>query len=64
MEQMKMFMATSKYKIKYHFPKKIKKISNDKALFSQDGKSFTLEVGFLEYMDNPKILDIEVDLEE
>ncbi len=64
LEQMKMFMASSKYKINYHFPKKIKKISNEKALFSQDGKSFTLEVGFLEYMDNPKVLDIEVDLEE
>jgi len=64
LEQMKMFLASSKYKIKYHFPKKIKKISSDKALFSQDGKSFTLEVGFLEYMEDPKILDIEVELEK
>lgn len=64
LEQMKMFMASSKYKINYHFPKKIKKISNEKALFSQDGKSFTLEVGFLEYLDDPTVLDIEVDLED
>jgi len=51
--QMKMFLASSKYKINYHFPKKIKNISSEKALFSQDGKSFTLEVGFIEYMENP-----------
>ncbi|MFD2562701.1 hypothetical protein [Aquimarina rubra] len=63
-EQMKMFLASSKYKINYHFPKKIKKISSEKALFSQDGKSFTLEVGFLEYMENPKVLDVEVELEK
>lgn len=64
LEQMKMFLASSKYKINYHFPKKIKKISSDKALFSQDGKSFTLEVGFLEYMEDPRVLDLEVELEE
>ncbi|MDH7448442.1 hypothetical protein [Aquimarina sp. 2201CG14-23] len=64
LEQMKMFLASSKYKINYHFPKKIKKISSEKAMFSQDGKSFTLEVDFLEYMENPKILDVEVELEK
>ncbi|WP_378178129.1 hypothetical protein [Aquimarina sp. SS2-1] len=62
-EQMKMFLASSKYRINYHFPKKIKKISSEKAMFSQDGKSFTLEVGFLEFMENPKVLDIQVELE-
>ncbi|KAA1242830.1 hypothetical protein [Aquimarina sp. RZ0] len=64
LEQVKMFLANSRYKINYHFPKKIKNISSDKALFSQDGKSFTLEVGFLEYMENPKVLDVEVELEK
>lgn len=63
LEQMKMFLASSKYKIKYHFPRRIKKISSKEALFSQDGKSFTLEVGFIDYMENPKILDVEVELE-
>ncbi|WP_298309669.1 hypothetical protein [uncultured Aquimarina sp.] len=62
--QMKMFLASSKYKINYHFPKKIKKISSEKAMFSQDGKSFTLEVGFLEYMEDPTVLDVEVELEK
>ncbi|WP_405205274.1 hypothetical protein [Aquimarina sp. LLG6339-5] len=64
LEQMKMFLASSKYKINYHFPKKIKKISSEKAMFSQDGKSFTLEVGFLEYMEDPTVLDVEVELEK
>ncbi len=64
LEPMKMFLANSKYKLNYHFPKKIKKISSDKALFSQDGKSFTIEVDFMEYMENPKILDVEVELEK
>ncbi|SEL73011.1 hypothetical protein SAMN04487910_3201 [Aquimarina amphilecti] len=64
LEQMKMFLASSKYKINYHFPKKIKKISSEKAMFSQDGKSFTLEVGFLEYMADPTVLDVEVELEK
>ncbi len=62
--QMKMFLASSTYKLNYHFPKKIKNISAEKALFSQDGKSFTLEVGFMEYLENPKILDVEVELEK
>lgn len=64
LEKVKMFLASSKYKLNYHFPRKIKKISSEKALFSQDGKSFTLEVDFMEYIENPKILDVEVELEK
>lgn len=64
LEQMRMFMGESSYTLNYHFPKKIKNISAKDALFSQDGKSFTLQVGFLELMENPKILNIEVELEE
>jgi len=64
LEQAKMFLGESTYTLKYHFPRKIKTISADKALFSQDGKSFTLEIGFLELLENPKVLDIEVELEK
>jgi len=64
LEQMRFFLASSTYKLNYHFPKKIKKISAEKAMFSQDGKSFTMEVDFLDYMKNPKLLDIEVELEK
>ena len=59
-----MFLGESTYTLKYHFPRKIKTISAEKALFSQDGKSFTLEIGFLELLENPKVLDIEVELEK
>jgi len=62
--QMEMFMGESTYTLNYTFPRKIKSISAEEALFSQDGKSFTLEVSFLEMMKNPKILDVEVELEE
>ena len=61
--KMKMFLSSSKYKLKYTFPRKIKKISSDKATFSLDMKTLILEVGFMEYMENPKILDVEVELE-
>ncbi len=64
LDQMKMFMGESTYTLNYNFPKKIKSISAEKALFSQDGKSFTLEVSFLEMMKNPEILNIDVVLEE
>lgn len=60
---MQAFLGTSKYTLKYHFPKRIKKTSSEKALFSQDGKTLTLETSFIEYMANPKSLDIEVELE-
>ncbi|MFK7814384.1 MAG: hypothetical protein AB8B59_17935 [Maribacter sp.] len=64
LEQARMFLGESTYTLNYHFPKKIKEISAKDALFSQDGKSFTLEVDFLELMENPKVLDIEVELEK
>ncbi len=64
LDQMKMFLAGSTYTLRYHFPKKIKSISLEKALLGQDGKSFELEVDFLEYMKNPKVLDVEVELED
>ncbi|MGB5819878.1 MAG: hypothetical protein WBG90_10385 [Saonia sp.] len=64
LEQAKMFLGESTYTLNYHFPRKIKKISAEKALFSQDGKSFTLEVDFLELMEKPELLDIEVELEK
>ncbi|WP_146052714.1 hypothetical protein [Aquimarina sp. I32.4] len=64
LKEARMFLSTSKYTLKYTFPRKIVKISSDKATFSLDMKTFILEVGFMEYLDNPKILDIEVELEK
>lgn len=61
---MESFFGGSNYQLKYHFPKKIKKVSKEDALFSQDGKTLILEVDFLEYIKNPKILDVTVELEK
>lgn len=58
------FMSGITYKVKYTFPKKIKKASVDDATFSLDGKTLELQRSFVEYIKNPDILDIEVELEK
>ena len=60
----KMIFASSNYILKYHFPKKIKKISNPDALFSEDRKTITIQYPFTDYMDNPDKLNFEVEFEK
>ncbi|MFB9078637.1 hypothetical protein ACFFLS_14940 [Flavobacterium procerum] len=60
----KMIFASSNYIIKYHFPKKIKKVSNPNALFSDDRKSITIQYSFTDYMENPEKLNFEVEFEK
>ena len=62
--QMAMMLSGSNYKLNYHFPKPVKSVSNEKALLSQDRKMVTLEVGLMESIRNPELLDIEVILED
>lgn len=62
--QMAMMFGSSTYKLNYHFPKRIKSVSNQTALFSDDRKSFTVEFGFMDYMTNPEALNLEVVLED
>ncbi|WP_420574844.1 hypothetical protein [Kordia sp.] len=62
--QAKMMFAASNYTLKYHFPRKIKSVSLENAVISEDGKSFTAELNFMEYIQNPKMLDVEVELEK
>lgn len=59
-----MIFASSKYKLNYHFPRKIKSVSNEDVLFSEDRKSFVLELDFMEYVRNPQSGNIEVVLED
>ena len=59
-----MIFASSKLKLNYHFPRKIKSVSNDKVYFSEDKKSFVLELDFMEYIRNPESGNIEVVLED
>lgn len=59
----KMFLASSKYTLKYHFPKPVKKVSNPDALFSADRKTVTVEYPFLDYMEHPEKLNLNVSFE-
>lgn len=56
--------ASSTYKLNYHFHKKIASVSNKDALFSADGKTVIVEYNFIEYLKNPKALDLDVVLED
>ena len=59
-----MIFASSNYIIKYHFPKRIKKVSNPSALFSEDRKSITIQYPFKDYMENPDKLNFDVEFEK
>lgn len=63
-EQMKMLFSNGKMFVRYHFPERVKKVSNTDALFSQDGKTVVLEYPSATYL-NPtaKKLDIEIEIE-
>lgn len=58
-----MIYDASKYVLKYHFPKKVKKITVPSALFSEDRKTITIEYPFKEYMDHPEQFGFEVEFE-
>lgn len=60
----KMIFTSSNYIIKYHFPKRIKKVSNPNALFSEDRKSITIQYPFTDYMENPEKLNFDVEFEK
>ena len=60
----KMIFASSNYILKYHFPKKVKKVSNPNALFSDDRKSITIQYPFTDYMENPDKLNFDVEFEK
>jgi hypothetical protein len=62
--QAEMMFAASSYQLAYFFPKKIKSISLENAVISEDGKSFTAEINFMEYVKNPQILNVEITLED
>jgi hypothetical protein len=59
----KMIFASSKYTLKYHFPKAVKSVSNPDALFSADRKTITVEYPFTDYSENPEKLNLNVSFE-
>jgi hypothetical protein len=60
----KMMFVSSSYIVSYHFPKKIKKVSNPNALFSDDRKSITIQYSFTDYMENPDKQNFDVEFEK
>ena len=60
----KMMFAGSKYTIKYHFPKKVKSVSNSNALFSEDRQTVTIPYSLNEYLENPEKMNLEIVLEK
>lgn len=58
------FMGAMTYKIKYTFPRKIKSASVEDSMYSADGKTIEFERSFVDYIKNPDVLDLEVELEK
>ncbi|NND62934.1 MAG: hypothetical protein HKN48_07035 [Flavobacteriaceae bacterium] len=61
--QAEAFMSSMKYTLKYTFPKKIKSSSIEDAKFSLDGKTIEVERSFIDYMKDPNVLDLTIELE-
>ncbi|HMI08268.1 MAG TPA: hypothetical protein VK528_12020 [Flavobacterium sp.] len=61
---MKMMFAGSNYTMKYHFPRKVKSVSNPNALFSADRKTVTIPYSLSEYIEQPDKMSVEVILEK
>jgi hypothetical protein len=59
-ESLEMFYDQSNFKIVYQFPKAVKKISIENALYSEDRKTITIEYPLKDYMENPDKLNFEV----
>ncbi|WP_047547966.1 hypothetical protein [Psychroserpens sp. Hel_I_66] len=64
LEQSAMMFGSSKYKINYHFPRAVKSFSKEGAMYSEDRKTVTFEVGFMDVLKDPELLNIEVVLED
>lgn len=57
------FKGTQDFVLKYHFPRKIKSVSNPKAKISEDRKSMQLQFLITDCLVNPEITSLEVLLE-
>ncbi|MBU2946972.1 hypothetical protein [Zobellia uliginosa] len=64
LETAEMFLSSSTYTFKYHFPKRVKSTNVEEATFSMDGKTMIYEVNFLDMIKDPESILIEVELEK
>ena len=58
-----MILSGSTYTLRIHFPKRVRSANTDQATLSMDGKTLIRQVEFLEYLRDPAVLDLEVELE-
>lgn len=62
-QSMDMFYAQSSFKVVYQFPKLVKKVSVENALYSQDRKTVTIEYPLKDYIETPEKASFEVEFE-
>ncbi|MDR1876609.1 MAG: hypothetical protein LBQ84_03200 [Flavobacteriaceae bacterium] len=62
-ERLLMFTG-GKYRVKYHFPKKVKKVSDPSAMLSQDGKSVIVEYDISKYLTSSEKNNLIIELED
>ncbi|WP_431244311.1 hypothetical protein ACQ9BO_08185 [Flavobacterium sp. P21] len=57
------YKVIQSYTLHYTFPRKIKSVSNEKAILSEDKKSLSLEFQLSDCLQNPEMTNLEVVLE-
>jgi len=63
MEMVKGMLQSSTYTLNYKFPRKVKSVSNKNAVMSADKKTVTIVYPFLDYIDRPEAMSIEIEFE-
>ena len=64
MGNMKEMFESMSYTLRYNFPKKVATVSNSEAKISEDGKTVTLKLNFMDMINDPKIMALDVVLED
>jgi hypothetical protein len=59
----KSFKLVQTYKLQYHFPRKIRSVSNSQAHINEDGKSLSIDFLLTDCLQVPSITNLEVVLE-
>ena len=60
-EQFMAYFQEATYNVKYTFPKKVKSTTIEGATISEDGKTVTYHVNWIDYLKNPKSLDVDIE---
>ena len=59
-QEMNDMFSEATYRVTLSFPKPIKSINVEKPQFSKDRKQVSYKVNWIEYLKNPKALDVKV----